>query len=102
MDKLKVKRRTYLFGIDFLIALASFLVILAIGALFGEGYLGVDAYAISFGAFVFCVFVSRLLFKTYVNVWRYANSTNYLKVVIADVIGGAVFTVVFFIDALEP
>ena len=99
MSKIKVTRRTYLFCIDFLIALASYLAIIAIGAIFGEGYQGVYAYAISFAVFAICIFVSRLIFKTYVNVWRYANSTNYIKIVAADIIGGGIFTVIFlFVD----
>ena len=101
MSKIKVTRRTYLIGIDFLIALAAYLSVIAIGAIFGEGYQGIYAYALSFAVFALCVFVSRFIFRTYVNVWRYANSTNYIKIILADVIGGGVFTLLFLIGALQ-
>ena len=57
MSKIKVTRRTYLIGIDFLIALAAYLSVIAIGAIFGEGYQGIYAYALSFAVFALCVFV---------------------------------------------
>ena len=101
MSKIKVTRRTYLIGIDFLIALAAYLSVIAIGAIFGEGYQGIYTYALSFAVFALCVFVSRFIFRTYVNVWRYANSTNYIKIILADVIGGGVFTLLFLIGALQ-
>ena len=101
MSKIKVTHRIYLIGIDFLIALAAYLSVIAIGAIFGEGYQGVYTYAVSFAVFALCVFASRFIFKTYVNVWRYANSTNYIKIVLADIIGGAVFSVIFMIGAFK-
>ncbi len=97
MSKLKITHKTYLIFIDVAIALASYLLILAFGSIFGDYKLAHYGYIISFLLFVFCVFVARFCFKTYKNVWRYANSTNYLKIVIADLLGGAVFVLLLYL-----
>ena len=43
------------------------------------------------GLILACVFVSRLLFRVYSQVWRYANSAVFLLISLADFIGGIVF-----------
>ena len=43
-----------------------------------------------------CVFLSRLLFRVYDNVWRYANSRAYLLMVMSDSFGGAIGTAICY------
>ncbi len=38
-----------------------------------------------------CIFVSRFAFKIYKRIWRYASSSDYLWLVVADFLGGLVF-----------
>lgn len=47
-------------------------------------------------AFIFLVvlFLSRFAARVYSNVWRYANSKAYLQMVIADLVGGILATVI--------
>ena len=40
-----------------------------------------------------CIFVSRFGFKIYKRIWRYAGSSDYLWLVVADSLGGLVFIV---------
>lgn len=49
-----------------------------------------------------CIFVSRLLFKVYTNVWRYTNTSAYLFIVIADFCGAFVSVLLsyFLFDSL--
>ncbi|MBQ7386700.1 MAG: polysaccharide biosynthesis protein [Clostridia bacterium] len=98
MSRLKVTRRTYLFCIDFAIALASYLLVLSFGAVFGEDTLTPYGHAVCFSVFALCAFISRFIFKTYRNVWRYANSTNYIKIVVSDMLGGACFVLITALD----
>ena len=43
--------------------------------------------AVNCVALVACIFISRLAMKVYSNVWRYANTSVYLWLVLADVVG---------------
>ncbi len=98
MSKLKITRRNYLFLIDFAIAFVSYLVVLAFIAMFGQHTLTPHGYAVSFLLYAVCAFISRLAFRTYKNVWRYANSTNYIKIIISDTVGGAAFILLSLIN----
>lgn len=44
-----------------------------------------------FGVMLACVLVSRLAFSVYLQMWRYATSDVYLRIVLADFIGGVLF-----------
>ncbi len=46
-----------------------------------------SALGINIGILLVCTFVARLLLGVYVNLWRYTNTANYLKMIIADGIG---------------
>ena len=48
-----------------------------------------QAMNIAFGAL--CIFVFRFLFRIYKRIWRYAVSSDYLWLVVADFIGGSIF-----------
>lgn len=43
-----------------------------------------------------CIFVSRFLFHIYSRIWRYAGSSDYLWLVVADFVGGFVFVLLRF------
>ncbi len=49
--------------------------------------------ALIFGALLF---LSRMIFSVYTNVWRYANSKAYLTMVFADVVGGVAALIVSY------
>lgn len=46
---------------------------------------------LSLVALMACIFISRWAFKVYFQVWRYATAHEYLSIVLADVIGCAVY-----------
>ena len=88
------RRRLYLLGIDFLIVFCTYLAIVALNTMLNGKTLSIPAYAIDFAFSAVVIFISRFAFRTYNNVWRYANSTNYLKVVVADAVSGATLIIV--------
>ena len=47
-------------------------------------------YLANAAIFLACIMVARIAFRSYSNVWRYANSKLYLNIVLADLIGGVV------------
>lgn len=88
------KRRLTLIGIDALVfftvyAFALFLELISYRGMRIE-YLvkSIGTYAINFTVFAAVILATRLIVKTYKNVWRYANSRAYLELVFADAIGG--------------
>lgn len=52
--------------------------------------LSVYGYVINYAAFIAFVIASRFVWRVYFNVYRYANSNVYLKIVESDIFGGAV------------
>ncbi len=56
--------------------------------------LDVKDYILNFIVFAICIFASRLLFKIYSNIWRYANTRAYLFIIVSDFIGAAVAVLV--------
>ncbi len=38
-----------------------------------------------------CVFLSRVLLQTYVNIWRYAHANEYFRLIAADLLGGILY-----------
>lgn len=44
-----------------------------------------------YAAILFCVILSRLIFSVYRQMWRYATSDVYLRMVASDVVGGLVY-----------
>ena len=92
----KNKRRLMLMGIDLL----SLIIVYGCGFLlefltFGDRRLEILTSSfvtliLNFIIFAVAVFTSRLAFKIYSNMWRYANSKAYLDMVFADATGGAI------------
>lgn len=98
-NKSKGGRRKYLLLIDsaifFLSALTVFILAkFARGSVFDEEWMFAEACVITF------IFVSaaRIFGKAYTIVWRYSDSAAYIRMVIADMLGGG--TAVFLIHFL--
>lgn len=90
-NKSKGGRRKYLLLIDsaifFLAALAVFILAqFARGSVYAEAWMFVEACVITF------IFVSaaRIFGKSYSIVWRYSDSSAYIRMVIADMLGGGI------------
>ena len=49
---------------------------------------------IQFGIFVVCLFVARLLFKVYQQIWRYGSMQAYARLFAADLSGGALYYII--------
>ena len=46
-----------------------------------------------------CIFVFRVFFKVYEQIWRYAGPTEYIRLLLADFLGGCAFLVArYFFD----
>ena len=97
MNILKNKRRLTLFSIDFCILLFAYLFVCAL--MFIDASLRLDplGYVSNFFVFAVCIFTIRLVLKVYSNVWRFANSSIYAAIVIADIIAGCLGYILTFI-----
>ncbi len=89
------QRRFYLILIDIAILLASYLATalmlqMNIGSLEANG----DFTLSKFLLLLACTFGVRLLMQVYRSLWRYANVNSYLRVVVADLIGGILFVII--------
>ncbi|MBR2343563.1 MAG: polysaccharide biosynthesis protein [Clostridia bacterium] len=97
---LKYKRKFLLVLIDLLIILSVFLFAFLLEAISEGGMSAADAlraYALNFGVAAAFVFLARLIFGVYSNVWKYANASAYLDVVVSDVSGGFGLLVVAYL-----
>ena len=101
MPLFKSKRQTFLFLIDFVIMLAVYALAFLVSVFQtpNDGLrLDPFGYVLNALAFVVCLFAARIAVKCYSNVWRYANSVSFLRLMVADAIGGIVaVTVTHFI-----
>lgn len=87
---IKRKRKSLIFLIDLLISLVIYIVGMLLMSVLGELRAGAEVYISFFLITVFFVTVTRTLLGIYSNVWRYATSSLYAEMVIADAIGGAI------------
>ena len=90
-NKAKGGRRKYLLLIDSAIFFAAALIVfilakLARGSVFDEAWMFAEACVITF------IFVSgaRIIGRAYTIVWRYSDSAAYIRMVLADMLGGAI------------
>ena len=86
----QVNRKNLLFALDIIILFVVFLVgvlLMLAGDWIERSFIQLALYFAIFGA---SVFASRIIFKVYANVWRYADASVYARTVIADAIGGLV------------
>lgn len=89
------KRRLLLFIIDIVI----FVTVFAFLAYFIQisatpPPLPLSQAAMHCGAMLACVFLMRVLFGLYVQIWRYANVRDYLNLIVADFFGGVIYLAV--------
>ncbi len=92
---IKNKRRLSLLLIDLALFAFTYGLLILISVL-AEGGVAfkVSTYALSFLLFAFCIFAARVCFGVYSSVWRYASARVYLKLVIADAIGGCISVII--------
>ncbi len=102
MIKKSFLRRTALVLIDFMCFVAVYLASFVITENFSSTSVslrGYMEYFLTACIFAGLLFLSRLIFSVYSNIWRYANSKAYLTMVFADFVGGiAALTVSFVLD----
>ena len=58
---------------------------------FTSDYLSPNAYIRYYAAIISCVFLFRLMFRVYRQMWRYATSDVYLRMVLSDTAGGLAY-----------
>ena len=85
-----IKRKNLIFALDILILLVVYLVgIILMKATDGPERTAIQA-CLYFLIFAGSILLSRICFKVYTNVWRYADAAVYTRTIIADAIGGVV------------
>ena len=97
MNIFKSRRRLTLIGIDFCIMLFAYLLVSAL--MFMDSLLSLNplGYICNFLLFAVFIIASRLFLKVYSNVWRYANSSIYVIITLADIIGGCIAYILSFL-----
>lgn len=87
-----MKRKLLLFFIDLLCFAATYTIALVLSFLTLSNFAWAEWYRYVFDATLLFVAVMafRLLFRVYSNIWRHATPSVYLKIMIADMLGGAV------------
>ena len=102
---LKNKRRLTLLSVDFIIMLGVYalsLIVSVFASPQNQLLLQPLGYILNGFIFAFCIFASRMIGKCYSNVWRYANSLVFLKLVVCDAIGGiAAVLITHFINYVD-
>ncbi len=101
----KSNRRFILLGVDFCIMLFVYALSLLVSVFASpQNQLSLEplGYVLNGLVFVVLIFASRFFIRCYSNVWRYANSTVFLSLVIADAVGGmAAVLITHFINYLD-
>ena len=90
---IKNKRRLALLFIDFIILMGVYglsFIVSIFASTTNSLSLTPLGYILNALIFAFFIFAARIFIGTYVNVWRYANSLVYMRLVVADAIGGMV------------
>ncbi|MBQ8689645.1 MAG: polysaccharide biosynthesis protein [Clostridia bacterium] len=93
MNFLKSKRRLLLMGIDLGIFIAVYaLTVLVMAFLDNElfTYIKPLGYICNAAIIYFCVLTARIVSGVYSNMWRYSNSLLFIRLVVADAIGGLI------------
>ena len=89
MNFLANKRRLMLLLIDFLVYTCVYGLVVLLQTYTSEGLtLKLDGYLVNYALFLVFIFGARFALRNYSNVWRYANSLVFLKMVISDAVGG--------------
>ncbi len=95
---MKNKRKWLLLLIDICMYIAVAVFTGLLDMLAGGGtHLKPEWFAVNAAIFLTSIMLVRFLFRSYSNLWRYANSKIYLQIVIADAIGGIVALLITYI-----
>lgn len=87
-----IYRRITLLGIDGAIIVAMYGVIAWISTFsFSSLSLNGDFSLVKLLLLFSCITFLRLVFNIYTSIWRYANMVTYLKLMVSDLLGGAMF-----------
>ena len=85
------KRKWALVGIDFCIYAAVYTFAILMQALSQKNFvMDPVKYVLNAAVFLVLIFLSRMVAKTYSQVWRYANSVSFFRIIIADFTGGVI------------
>ncbi len=105
MSFFKNKRRFILLGIDLFIMIFVYCVALLVSVFASSEnklLLQTGGYFLNFLLFVTLIFGARIFLRCYSNVWRYANSLVFLKLVLADAVGGIIAVLIsYFINYIN-
>ncbi len=89
------RRSFYLMVVDALIFIAAFSFLsYFIQLSTRRGSLSTENAVLHCGVMILCVFVIRIVFGLYKQIWRYANVRDYLNLIIADFIGGCIYILI--------
>ena len=95
------RRKVILLGFDALLWICSYFLGLLFIYILHDDRQTFSQYLITGAIFFVSIFIFRLIFSIYTNVWRFANSRVYLHMVLADAVGGLIaFLVINGIPAL--
>ena len=97
MNILKSRRRLTLIAIDFCIQLFVYLVVAVLMFVDKALVLLPLGYVCNFFLFSILIISVRFILKVYSNVWRYANSSIYVLIIAADIIGGCLAYILCYI-----
>ena len=88
MSFFKSKRRLLLLGIDLVMIVAIYIAVAVAMLIATPTELYLPGFFLHFVITTVSIFAFRLIFSVYANVWRYADTSAYLDIVIADTLGG--------------
>ena len=100
MVNLKSKRKLLLCAIDTVIFAAVYAMTLFVNMFSGamNPSLGtLPAYMLNCVIFFVCIFSARFFLSVYSNIWRYANTTAFVRMIAADFIGGIVAILIAYV-----
>lgn len=90
-----IYRRITLLGIDGVIIAAMYGVIIGISTFSVSSLSQNGEFSLLKLILLFlCITLIRLAFNIYTSIWRYANTVTYLKLMVADLLGGSIFFLV--------
>ena len=87
---MRFRWKLLLFDLVVYLAMCTFMYIIYPSTMYPMGVNGIINYTVL--GFI-CVFASRAIWGVYRRIWRYAGSQDYLKLAIADAIGGFAFLI---------
>lgn len=104
-DKLARFRKAILVAFDvFCLMLMELLFYVAVrfgGSVLEDGYQLYPYYLVNSAILIGFIFPFRFLFRSYSNIWRYANTSSYIRILISDALGGICAMLVSWVASLH-